>query len=267
MSKLDMKKMVHYLTMATFSISKRYSSNRYYDDFIPNEITQYLPEEHQNHARYEEYIPLPPAWHLGGTPLNGAIVNAMNFIPKYRSKNNIQKLNVVFITDGASNDSSNRRVDDEGKTEWPGGKEKVVYSDPVTKKSYNRVEYRRQNYATTSLLLNALKDRVKCNVVGFFLAQSRGSRVSNHDLYHVFPNQDIKALRKTLKKDKVLISESQGYDEYYFVAGGSNLRIDDGELAIDDSMTRGKMAKGFTNYMKGKVVNRVLLNKFVEQIA
>ena len=267
MSKLDMKKMVHYLTMVTFSISKRYSSRRYYDEFIPNEITEYLPEEHQNHARYEEYIPLPNAWHLGGTPLNGAIVNAMNFIPKYRSKNNIQKLNVVFITDGASNDSSNRRVDDEGKTEWPDSKSKVVYSDPVTRKSYNRGEYKRQNYATTSLLLNALKDRVKCNVVGFFLAQSRGSRVSNHDLYHVFPNQDIKALRKTLKKDKVLVSESQGYDEYYFVAGGSNLRIDDGELAVDDSMTRGKMAKGFTNYMKGKVVNRVLLNKFVEQIA
>jgi len=267
MSKQDMKKMVHYLTMVTFSISKRYSSNRYYDDFIPNEITEYLPEEHQNHARYEDYIPLPDAWHLGGTPLNGAIVNAMNFIPKYRNKNNIQKLNVVFITDGASNDSSNRRVDDEGKSERPDSKSKVVYSDPVTKKSYNRGEYKRQNYATTSLLLNALKDRVKCNVVGFFLAQSRGSRVSNHDLYHVFPNQDTKMLRKILKRDKVLVSESQGYDEYYFVAGGSNLRIDDGELAIDDSMTRGKMAKGFTNYMKGKVVNRVLLNKFVEQIA
>jgi len=145
MSKQDMKQMVHYLTMVTFSISRRYSSNRYYDDFIPNEITQYLPEEHQNHARYEDYIPLPNAWHLGGTPLNGAIVNAMNFIPKYRSKNNIQKLNVVFITDGASNDSSNRRVDDEGKTEWPNSNSKVVYTDPVTKKSYNRGEYRRQN--------------------------------------------------------------------------------------------------------------------------
>jgi len=32
-------------------------------------------------------------------------------------------------------------------------------------------------------------------------------------------------------------------------------------------MTRGKMAKGFANYMKGKLVNRVLLNKFVAQIA
>jgi len=27
------------------------------------------------------------------------------------------------------------------------------------------------------------------------------------------------------------------------------------------------MAKGFANYMKGKLVNRVLLNKFVDQIA
>ena len=69
------------------------------------------------------------------------------------------------------------------------------------------------------------------------------------------------------KKNKVLVSESQGYDEYYFVAGGSSLAINDGELDINGDMTRGKMAKGFTNYIKGKVVNRVLLNKFVEQIA
>ena len=177
-------------------------------------------------------------------------------------------MNVVFITDGASNDSSNRRVGDDGLSEWPrGGKEKVVYTDPVTKKSYNRAEYRGYNQRTTTLLLKMLKDRVKCNVVGFFLSAASRGRVSNHDLMYVFPNQDLKMLRKTLKKDKVLVSETQGYDEYYFVAGGSSLKIDDGELDINGDMTRGKMAKGFTNYMKGKIVNRILLNKFVEQIA
>jgi hypothetical protein len=104
-------------------------------------------------------------------------------------------------------------------------------------------------------------------VVGFFLAAASRGRVSNHDLMYVFPNQNLKELRKILKKDKVLVSETQGYDEYYFVAGGSSLKIDDGELDVNGDMTRGKMAKGFANYMKGKVVNRVLLNKFVEQIA
>ena len=49
--------------------------------------------------------------------------------------------------------------------------------------------------------------------------------------------------------------------------GGEALAIDDGELEVNSEMTRGKMYKGFANYMKGKVVNRVLLNKFVEQIS
>ena len=57
------------------------------------------------------------------------------------------------------------------------------------------------------------------------------------------------------------------YDENYLDARGSNLAINDGELEINGDMTRGKMAKGFSNYMKGKLVNRVLLNKFVAQIA
>ena len=83
----------------------------------------------------------------------------------------------------------------------------------------------------------------------------------------MFPNQDTSILRKTLRKEKVLVCESMGYEEYYFVAGGSNLAINDGELEVNGDMTRGKMAKGFSNYMKGKLVNRVLLNKFVAQIA
>ena len=113
-----------------------------------------------------------------------------------------------------------------------------------------------------------LKDRTRCNVVGFFLAQaSYNGRVSTRDIQYMFPNQNIQDLRKTLRKEKVLVCESMGYDEYYFVAGGKNLAIDDGELAVNSEMTRGKMAKGFSNYMKGKLVNRVLLNKFVDQIA
>ena len=199
MSKQELKKMVHYLTMTTLSISANRGYGRNWEDGWRNEITEYLPEEHLDYARYNSVLPIPDAWHLGGTPLNGAIVNAMKFIPMYRNKNNIQKLNIVFITDGASNDSSNRRMGDDGMSEYPNGKEKVVYSDPVTRKSYNRVEYRSYNQRTTSLLLKMLKDRVKCNVVGFFLAASGNGRVSNHDLMYVFPNQDLKMLRKILR--------------------------------------------------------------------
>jgi hypothetical protein len=201
----------------------------------------------------------------------------MNFIPKYRTKNGIQNLNVVFITDGASNDNGNCKVDfseeanDDGYNKYrnyPRGNVKTNYHDPITKKSYERSAFRGASQVTTATLLTMLKDRTKCNVIGFFLAATSGNnRVGQRDLQYMFPNQEVTTLRKILRKEKVLVCESMGYDEYYFVPGGQNLDIEDEELKVNGDMTRGKMAKGFTNYMRGKTVNRVLLNKFVEQIA
>ena len=277
MNKRSLKEMVYYLTMTTFSIT--HSHDYYYhsdEAWKTNPILSLMDEKFNDMKNSNAVLPVADGWHLGGTPLNGAIVNAMNFIPKYRDKNGIQNLNVVFITDGASNDNSNSKVDyskEASKSEYsydrvrPSG-EKIILHDPITRKQYAKSEYRRSGQVTTATLLTMLKDRTGCNVVGFFLAQSGGNgRVSNRDIQYMFPNQNMHDLRKTLRKEKVLVCESMGYDEYYFVAGGKNLAINDGELAVNGDMTRGKMAKGFANYMKGKLVNRVLLNKFVDQIA
>jgi len=276
MSKRDLKKMVHYLTMVTFSITGHYTHDYRYGE-SRNPITSFLPDEHLVNARYRGVLPVPEGWHLGGTPLNGAIVNAMNFIPKYRTKSGIQNLNVVFITDGASNDNGNCKVDfnEESNDDdynryrsYPRGNTKTVYHDPITKKSYARSDFNGAGQVTTATLLTMLKDRTKCNVIGFFLSGTSGNnRVGKRDLQYMFPNQDVNVLKKVLRKEKVLVCESMGYDEYYFVPGGQNLDIETEELKVNGDMTRGKMAKGFTNYMRGKTVNRVLLNKFVEQIA
>ena len=40
------------------------------------------------------------------------------FIPKYRKSNNIQKLNVVVITDGCSNNDCGRLEEDKEGTSW-----------------------------------------------------------------------------------------------------------------------------------------------------
>ncbi len=271
MSKMELKTMVHYLTMVTYSITYQYA-HHWNMDFNNSEILKNIPTEFNDFKKYNGVLNIPYGWNLSGTPLNGTIINAMNFIPKYREKNGIQNLNIVFITDGASNDNSNSRMNFSDDTKYDQTEYcrdgQCVYYDPITKKQYLRSQYGRNSQVTTTVLLNMLKDRTKCNVVGFFLAQAGGNgRVSNRDIQYMFPNQDINGLRKILRKDKVLTCESMGYDEYYLVAGGKSLAIDDGELAVNSEMTRGKMAKGFANYMKGKLVNRVLLNKFVDQIA
>ena len=45
--------------------------------------------------------------YLGGTPLNATIITAMDLLPKFKSETGVQKVNTIFLTDGASHDLSN----------------------------------------------------------------------------------------------------------------------------------------------------------------
>ena len=44
--------------------------------------------------------------YLGGTPLNATIITAMDLLPKFKSETGVQKVNTIFLTDGASHDLS-----------------------------------------------------------------------------------------------------------------------------------------------------------------
>ena len=46
----------------------------------------------------------PTHYNLGGTPLNSAIISAMQIVPEFKNSRGIQKVHTVFLTDGSSND-------------------------------------------------------------------------------------------------------------------------------------------------------------------
>ena len=275
MSKMETKRMAHYFCAITVSMIGR--GWGYRQDSTPHEFGKYFSDE-----RPEWNNPhVPTALNLGGTPLNGAIVNLMEFIPKYRKDNGIQNLNFVTITDGASNQDGGKLVEKEkvewtsagrtptGEMEWstdsPSWRSVRFITDPVTKKNH-RVKGR-DGAAITAAYLKILKDRTGCNTVGFYLAESsRNGTIRKNDLHYLFPNQDYDKIRKEFRKNKVAIADSFGYDEYYIVPSG-NMNVETDELEVSSDMTKGKMAKAFMKHMKSKTVNRILLNKFVEKIA
>ena len=45
----------------------------------------------------------PRGMSLGGTPLNEAIIAMMDIVPKFKNETGVQKVNTIFLTDGASN--------------------------------------------------------------------------------------------------------------------------------------------------------------------
>ncbi len=253
MSAAEEEKMMHYLWM----IGKRY--NRTYENWS------------------DTGFPLnpPSLYSLGGTPLNDAIVVLMDFLPKYKKAAGVQKINTIFLTDGASNQMVGVK-DTNGESDfYQGFKNDNLLIDPVTNKKYPF-----SGRDITGILLKALKGRVPgMNVVGFFLAGSgRKGAVSRHTWRYILQDRnsfsthvDFGAVDRAMaemRKNKVVVLESNGYDQYYILPGGGGLAIENEGLADDlAGASKAKLKTAFAKSNKGRIQSRVLLNKFVGMVA
>ena len=247
MSAAEEEKMMHYLWM----VGKRY--NRTYEDWA----TTGFP------------VNPPSQYSLGGTPLDDAIVVLMDFLPKYKKAAGVQKINTIFLTDGASNSLPGVKDNNVHGDFYQGFRKENLLIDPVTNKRYEFGDY---NNDITDTLLKALKGRVSgMNVVGFFLAGSgRKGTVSRNTWYYLLRGgtTTADAAMAEMRKNKVVVLESKGYDQYYILPGGAALAIENDGL--DDKLvgaSKGKLKTAFAKSNKGRIQSRVLLNKFVGMVA
>ena len=217
---------------------------------------------------------------LGGTPLNEAIIAMMDLVPQFKNDTGVQKVNTIFLTDGASNRTAgvfdyifNRHTNEHTETTKPcdygsyatNGAFTII-TDPVVNKTYEVTNM-------TNDLLRILKNRVTgMNVVGFFIAGSgRSGRVDKRTLYYLLDHatrQEIMEKVKFLNKNKYLAITQMGYDEYYILPGGDALKTENETL--DDELIgagKAKLKSAFTKMSKGKLASRQLLNKFVGMVA
>ena len=247
MSAAEEEKMMHYLWM----IGKRY--NRVYEDWSAI-----------------GYPSNPPSnYSLGGTPLNDAIVALMDFLPKYKKSSGVQKINTIFLTDGASNSLVGVKDTINGSDFYTKFTRENLLIDPVTNKRY---EFSGYSSDATDVLLKSLKGRVPgMNVVGFFLAGAgRNGTIKRNTWYYILRDTNIGTERamKEMRKNKVVVLESKGYDQYYILPGGGGLTVENDGL--DDKLvgaSKGKLKTAFAKSNKGRIQSRVLLNKFVGMVA
>ena len=223
----------------------------------------------------------PNDMRLGGTPLNDSIIAMMDYVPKFKSDSGVQKVNTVFLTDGASNNIGGV-WDYDLNTETGEYKEILrsfanrydrntvsVITDPVTNKSY---EFKTGSDVTDELI-KILKNRVyDMNVIGFFIAgNGKSGRVDKRTLMYLLDEYDhiiIMEKVKFINKNKYLAIDSLGYDEYYVLPGGSNLEVEN--AGLDDELvgaSKAKLKSAFGKSMKGRISSRQLLNKFVKLVA
>ena len=285
-------------------VSSRANKNEFNESMINLwAISNYYSERgnyggirHDEDYIYPIYIPTD--FMLGGTPLNNAIVYAMDILPKYKKDNGIQKLHTVFLTDGASHNIT-------GKYEWgtawssEGDVEEfrqvgmsrnyendVIIVDPINRKKvkcpakkdseYSKACYYSTYHNQTEILLSFLKARVQgMNIVNFFIAgRNKKGTVSKHDIEHIFglnswdDERQIKSIQKEILKNNVAVCTSQGWDEMYVLPGGQKLDVSNDDMSeVQPGAKKSELKKAFSKMSSGRKNSRPVLNKFIGMIA
>jgi hypothetical protein len=218
-------------------------------------------------------VPYPGFLDLGGTPLNDAIIAMMEIVPKFKAETGVQKVNTIFLTDGASNNLGGvyyYRLNTDTGDHTPyisTVRGTITISDPKTLKTYEIA-----GYDITDGLLRVLKDRVPdMNLIGFFIAGSgRSGRVDKRVLYNLQRDLGRDVIMEQIRfinKNKFLAIDSKGYDEMY-VLPAKGMKVENEGLSDDlVGASKAKLKTAFGKAMSGKIESRQLLNKFVKLVA
>jgi hypothetical protein len=210
----------------------------------------------------------------------------MPMVNAFRKRYAIDKMNTIFLTDGCSDGNDryvnfNPSVDDKEKrfmNKQPGGyyissthyENNLVLRDTKTKKEY-MTSYRDM----TDSLLDALRERTGTKILGFYIAS--GKKIDRYTLEKFFPVYSYDKKQKVFDRKKVMaeyrknkclvIKHNTAYDEFYLLAGG-NLQVSDGQMATpSENAKKSEIKRLFTSTLKQNKDSRVVLNKFISQVA
>ena len=146
----------------------------------------------------------------------------------------------------------------------------LVLRDPKTKK-----EYMTSHRGMTENLLDALRERTGTKVLGFYI--SSGKKIDRYTLEKYFPVHSYDGTEKVFDRKKVMadfrknkclvVKHNSAYDEFYLLAGG-NLQVSDGQMATpSENAKKSEIKRLFTSTLKENKDSRVVLNKFISQVA
>jgi hypothetical protein len=79
--------------------------------------------------------------------------------------------------------------------------------------------------------------------------------------------EEAREMLKVIKAAKFLESKNKGYNKFFLIPGGSDLDVEDDELSVEGNVTAAKLRTAFIKMNKKKQVSRVLVNRFIGEIA
>lgn len=224
--------------------------------------------------RTASHYVIPDFFDLSGTPLNECIVSAFELVPQFQKRNKLEIVNAIFLTDGDSQSMSRRYdyMDMHNRyaesTATPNKKTRCFFRDTVTKATAEVTgHYNILSASQTKGLLKLLKQRLQCNLIGFFICGARDVRdvIDKYDENKAPLFVDMKF--EEFRKSNYTHLSNVGYDEYYILKSSSLELIDDEFKTSVTGHTTKSLVTAFSKYTGNKVNNRVVLNRFIKLIA
>ena len=203
---------------------------------------------------------------LSGTPLNEAIVMLNYIIPDFKSKNDVQKVNVCVLTDGESSQAAyGRKFYNEHKDEYYVRPRRlcdnVVLRDRKTGRVYTQLDGYTSN---TNTFIEQVRNRfTDVNVLGFRImpGSSLSKFVTNYGDQE-FYGEVVKQWKKT---KSAIIPSPKAFTALYAI--NANSLSDDVEFDVESGAKKADISRAFKKMLKGKSTNKKLLSSFIQYVA
>ena len=215
----------------------------------------------------------PKILHLGGTPLNEAIIASFELLSDFKKQNKLEIVNTVFLTDGNGGMLHNR-IESVTDSRWENisnrYRSNIWFRDPVTKASVKIVRKgNNDEYSANQTvgLLKLLKQRIGCNIIGFYICSN--TKIAKEGIQAYSENEGFREKHSVeYSRNKFTVLSNIGFDDYYFIRSTA-LNIEDDEFEVTENQMKSNraLASAFSKYTSSRLMNRVVLNRFIGLIA
>ena len=217
-------------------------------------------------SRYSMY-PAPQGLGLSGTPLNETMVALHQIIPQFKKNTKVQKVQCVVLTDGEGYCPKYHR---EIQRHWE--HEPFVGLGNIganaflrDRKTGNTYSLDGDWYQVTDVLLQNLRDKfTDTNFIGIRVLESRDAN-SFMRRYFGFKYDLMEKMQSQWKKQRAFSIKNSGYHSY--IALSASTLANESEFDVADDASKTQIKKSFMKSLKGKKMNKKILNEFVDLIA
>jgi len=205
---------------------------------------------------------------LGSTPLNECVFAAIPIFNQFKKTYKVDKINTVFLTDGESNTVAFNRPPAHAPTQrniinagWLGHNDILCLQDTKNKITMMNIT-KNGSIGVTSSFVDYYRQVTGSNVVGFRLIDFYAAK-SFLTRYMKDEYSSWSDVSSEWSKTRSFTSTSLGYNELYLIEVGNSTPSDDS----DQQVTTKNVTTTFKKQMSKKAYNKIILSKFIEQIA